>query len=156
MAMGFHRPRMARIKPEWIKVSTTMRLPLRRRHRRILWIGVALFCLLFQQVAMAAYVCVLPGTQRTMLTGTCAQMMATQGHGPAHAQNDPRCAEHCAPNQPTQSDARAPTVPPLVLPSVSPLALGTAAAMPEQAAIPDPVQQRPQPPPTLRFCTLLI
>lgn len=134
-----------------------MRMPLRRRHRRVLWIGVALFCLLFQQVAMATYVCTLPETQRTVaLTDTCAEMMANLAHGPTHTQKDPRCAEHCAPNQPSQSDARAPTVPPLVLPFLSPLALGTVAIVPERSALPDPVQQRPQPPPTLRFCTLLI
>ncbi|GLQ95511.1 hypothetical protein [Dyella acidisoli] len=134
-----------------------MRIPLRRRHRRILWIGVALFCLLFQQVAMAAYACSLPETQRTMaLTGTCADMAANQAHGLTHTQNDPRCAEHCAPHQTAQSDARVPTVPPLTLPFLSPLALGTVAIVPEQIALPDPVQQRPQPPPMLRFCTLLI
>jgi hypothetical protein len=130
------------------------------RRRRILWIGAVLFCLLFQQLAMAAYVCTgsaMPGG--TSMTGDCAAAMgggamakATQAqHSP-----DPRCTEHCADHATTAHDARLPAVPPLLLPSASPVLLGSIAHAPEQAALPDPALRRPEPPPMLRFCALLI
>ncbi|RUL70881.1 hypothetical protein [Dyella choica] len=132
-----------------------MRMRLRRRHRRVLWIGMALFCLLFQQVAMAGYVCNLETQRSAALTGTCAEMAANQ-HGYAHAHADPRCTEHCAPSQAAQSADHAPTVPPLILSALSLPSSGAMAIAPKQACLDDPLQHRLEPPPMLRFCTLLI
>lgn len=129
------------------------------RRRRILWIGIALFCLLFQQLAMAAYTCTAPNNMSgtTLMTGDCAGMAATGHVGKAlHQNTDPRCIEHCASHVPAQADLQAPTVPPLILPFASPLLLGTVAMAPDQAPLPDPTLQAPEAPPSLRFCTLLI
>ncbi|MFC4764671.1 hypothetical protein [Dyella koreensis] len=136
-----------------------MRKPLRltRRHRA-LWIGLVMFCLLFQQLAMAAYVCTLPvNPADVVMTGDCAAMGMTEANQPAaHQSQDPRCTEHCADHTVSSHDARLPMVPPLLLPAASPVMPGTIALAPERRALPDPTLQRPDPPPTLRFCSLLI
>ncbi|TPG05900.1 hypothetical protein EAH75_03115 [Rhodanobacter glycinis] len=130
------------------------------RRRRVLWTGIVLFCLLFQQLAMAAYVCTLPTASiDIVMTGDCAAMgMSSAMKTPAshHASTDPRCAEHCASNTASAHDARLPTVPPLPLAPASPMLLGTLTQAPDQVALPNTALHRPDPPPTLRFCSLLI
>jgi hypothetical protein len=130
------------------------------RRRRALWTGIVLFCLLFQQLAMAAYACTLPTVPTaTVMTGNCAAMgMSSKAKPPTshHVTTDPRCAEHCAGNTASAHDAHLPTVPPLLLASVSPSLLGTIAQAPDQVALPNTALHRPDPPPTLRFCSLLI
>lgn len=134
------------------------RLHISRRHR-VLWTGVVLFCLLFQQLAMAAYVCTLPTRPAdTVMTGDCAAMGTGSMEKASfqHQSPDARCAEHCAGNATSAHDVRLPAVPPLLLPMASPMLLGTIAHAPEQAPMPDAALLRPDPPPTLRFCSLLI
>lgn len=117
-----------------------------------------MFCLLFQQLAMAAYVCDLPNLPAaTVMTGPCADMaMASPPHdAPAHGA-DPRCAEHCADHSSTAPDARLPQLPPLLLPAAWPTLTATLADRPERTVLPDPSLLRPDPPPSLRFCSLLI
>lgn len=130
------------------------------RRRRVLWTGIVLFCLLFQQLAMAAYVCTLPtAPTNVVMTGDCAGMgMSSTAKTPAshHASTDPRCAQHCASTTVSAHDASLPTVPPLLLASASPTLLGTIAQAPHQVALPNTALHRPDPPPTLRFCSLLI
>lgn len=129
------------------------------RRRRVLWTGIVLFCLLFQQLAMAAYVCTLPTKPAdTMMTGDCATMgMTSSAKGSfQHQSMDARCAEHCAGNATSAHDVRLPAVPPLLLPLASPTLLGTIVHAPDQAVLPDIALHPPEPPPTLRFCTLLI
>lgn len=120
--------------------------------------GVAIFCLLFQQLAMAAYVCTLPA--EPVAAGVmehCAGMgMESDDQAPRHASPDPRCDEHCAGHASAAPDARVPVVPPLILPPASPAELGTVAHAPERASLPDATLLPPDPPPTLRFCSLLI
>lgn len=119
---------------------------------------MVMFCLLFQQLAMAAYVCTLSASPAaTLMTGDCAGIDMSSGHQASeHQRSDPRCAEHCADHATTTTDARLPAVPPLVLAPASPTLLGTIAEAPEQATLPDPTVRRAEPPPTLRFCSLLI
>ena len=130
------------------------------RRRRVLWTGVVLFCLLFQQLAMAAYVCTLPTVPtNVVMTGDCAAMDRSSKATPPTSHQlgaDPRCVEHCAGNAASVHDASLPTVPPLLLASISPTLLGTIAHAPDQVALPDTALHRPDPPPTLRFCSLLI
>jgi hypothetical protein len=129
------------------------------RRQRALWVGVVLFCLLFQQLAMAAYVCTLPSIPAGMtMTGDCAAMHreSMAKATPSHQGSDARCTEHCAGNATSSHDVRLPAVPPLLLPALSPVLLGTITHAPERAALPDPALLRPEPPPTLRFCSLLI
>lgn len=134
------------------------RLHISRRHR-VLWSAAVLFCLLFQQLAMAAYVCTLPARPAdTVMTGDCAAMgMGSAGKTTVpHQSPDARCAEHCAGNATSAHDVRLPAVPPLLLPMASPTLLGSIVHTPEQARLPDIALRRPEPPPTLRFCSLLI
>ncbi len=130
------------------------------RRRRVLWTGIVLFCLLFQQLAMAAYACTLPtAPTNIVMTGDCAGMaMSPTAPAPTshHMSTDPRCAQHCAGNTMSAHDASPPTVPPLLLVSASPAVLGTIVLAPEQVALPSTALHRPDPPPTLRFCSLLI
>lgn len=129
------------------------------RRRRVLWTAVVLFCLLFQQLAMAAYVCTLPTTPADIaMTGDCAAMGMTSKAKTSlpHQSTDARCTEHCAGNATSAHDVRLPTVPPLLLPLASPALLGTVVHAPDQAPLPDPALHRPDPPPALRFCSLLI
>jgi hypothetical protein len=129
--------------------------------RRILWIGTVLFCLLFQQLAMASYVCTLPTISAdTGLTGDCAAMgmasSAPHASKQVHPSSDPRCTEHCSNNVTSAPDARVPMVPPLLLPPAPPALLGTIAHAPELVTLPDLALRCLDPPPTLRFCSLLI
>jgi len=130
------------------------------RRRRVLWSGIVLFCLLFQQLAMAAYACTLPtAPTNVVMTGDCAGMdMGSTAKAPAshRVSTDPRCAQHCAGNTVSTHEASLPTVPPLLLASVSPTLLDTIAQASDQAALPNTALHRPDPPPTLRFCSLLI
>ncbi|WP_266157612.1 hypothetical protein [Dyella silvatica] len=131
------------------------------RRQRILWIATVLFCLLFQQLAMASYICPLPAAPaNTALTGDCAAMAAASKAPSAskqiHSSLDARCAEHCSNNTTSTPDARVPMVPPLLLPPVPPTLLGTIAHAPEHVTLPDLALRPPDLPPTLRFCTLLI
>lgn len=131
------------------------------RRRRILWIGTVLFCLLFQQLAMASYVCTLPTVLAdTALTNDCAAMgMASKAPSASkhvHSSSDPRCTEHCSSHVTSTPDARVPMVPPLLLPPASPVLVGTIAQTPTRVTLPELALRRADPPPMLRFCTLLI
>jgi hypothetical protein len=138
--------------------SMRKRFHLSRRHR-IRWIAAMLICFLFQQVAMAAYVCTLPATStQAVAVSDCAAMgmTSTSIDKAGHHAADPRCAEHCANHASSASDARVPTVPPLLAPAVSILALADAGPNCRAIAVPDRTHLRPEPPPSLRFCSLLI
>jgi len=128
---------------------------LSRRHR-VLWIVATLFCLLFQQQVMAAYVCSATQGAGMPMTGDCVHMMQGHTSKTSHQSADPRCAEHCASHASAQADARIPAVPPLLLSPAPPLLLGSVALPPEQRPLPDPLLQPPEAPPSLRFCSLLI
>jgi hypothetical protein len=128
------------------------------RRRRLLLAVTVLFCLLFQQVVMAAYVCTLPVTSAMGVgrMADCAEMgMGAKTH--AGDPTDPRCTEHCANHVPTTANTQAPTVPPLLLPSELAAVTHAWLQSPAQHAhLPNPEFYPPDPPPTLRFCTLLI
>ena len=131
------------------------------RRRRILWIGTVLFCLLFQQLAMASYVCTLPTVLAgTALTNDCAAMGMAVKTSPAakhvHSNADPRCTEHCSSNVTSTTDARVPMVPLLPLPPAAPVLVGTIALAPARVTLPELALRRSDPPPMLRFCALLI
>ena len=129
-----------------------MAMFLRSRHRfRIAF--TVIVCLLFQQVAMAAYAC--PSEQSLSKVTTMAQHCA--GTGMDQAQVNPAlCEKHCTPDRTLLADHVAPVVPALALPPIlfapmlsqsgSDVAL-LAAQVPVAAS---------DPPPRLRFCSLLI
>lgn len=122
-----------------------------RRHRR--WIALfALIGLLFQQFAMAAYLCpqeiAVATAQATAETPPC--------HTPDTA-DQARCHEHCHPTTPSSDHAPALTVPPALLPattwsrdSMRPVLTGD--TTPEYAR-----RARGQPPPlSIQHCTFQI
>ena len=123
---------------------------LRGRHRFRIALAVVV-CLLFQQVAMAAYACPLDRmpADTVAMTRQCASM------GMEHVKQSPAlCAKHCAPDLSVFADHAAFAVPPLALPPatfellVQPAAHGTMVA--------DVAVDRSDPPPRLRYCSLLI
>ena len=121
-----------------------------RNRRRI---ALATFgCLLFQQVAMAAYACTLTQmpAEPVVMAEDCA------GMGMEQARDAPAlCAKHCSPDQTVLADHVAPSVPALALPPpVFYLALnGSASHLAQVADVP---VDRSDPPPRLRYCSLLI
>lgn len=109
-----------------------------------------LFALLFQQAALAAYLCPLeqaPAAAHASMPD-CEQMPP--------AAKTPLCAKHCNPDTTTTPDVRVAQVPPLLLPPMRfdlPELLLVARASRACASVP---LVRSDPPPTLRFCSLLI
>lgn len=121
-----------------------------RQRLRIAFVVIA--CLLFQQVALAAYSCTLaqPPPNPLAMSGHCAQMgMVQQSSTPA------LCEQHCAPDRSVACDRLLPSVPALAMPAVlfAPVALQTASPM--QLAGDVPVDGSDSPP-RLRYCSLLI
>lgn len=122
----------------------------RARHRIRLGLLVV-GCLLFQHVAVAAYACELaampPAPPAT--TGHCADMdMARAPASPA------LCEKHCAPDLSLLTDATAPGVPALALPPAFELILDVPVLQVGQHE--DVRISRSDPPPRLRYCSLLI
>jgi len=121
-----------------------------RQHLRTAF--AVIFCLLFQQVALAAYACPLEQMPPEMaaMAEHCAEMGMQQAHD-----NPALCTKHCAPDQSTAADHVKLSVPALML---SPLAFAPVLVTPVthvtvQADVPI---ARSDPPPRLRYCSLLI
>lgn len=123
---------------------------LRGRHRfRIALVVIA--CLLFQQVAMAAYACTMlrmPAEPVTM-AANCEEM-DTQAQ-----ESQTLCEKHCAPDLTVLTHQPAPNVPALALP---PVVFEFALAQPVShvALVANVPVDRSDPPPRLRYCSLLI
>jgi hypothetical protein len=120
-----------------------------RRHRTLL-VALLIASLLFQQVAVAAFACArapLPAPAMPPGMAHCAQMAAP-------VQAPALCEKHCTPDQTVLSATAALGVPALALPPVFALVLDAPAA---QAArqVEVPIA-RSDPPPRLRYCSLLI
>lgn len=126
-----------------------MRLRVRHRLRLAL---VVIVCLLFQQLALAAYACPLERMPSEMaaMAEHCAEM------GMQQAEDNPAlCTKHCAPDLSTPADQAKLSVPALALP---PLEFAPALVTPaiHVAMQADAPIARSDPPPRLRFCSLLI
>jgi len=123
----------------------------RRRHRLRIALTVIL-CLLFQQIAVAAYACTIPDMppDAVAMTGDCSSMdMEVVQEAPA------LCAKHCSPDHAVTADLAAPHVPPLALPSLffAPVLASPRAQI--AVAAHGPIDHF-GPPPRLRYCSLLI
>jgi hypothetical protein len=123
----------------------------RLRNRRFVTRGafIILFTLLFQQVALAAYPCSLEQAPAATL------MAMADCHEMPPAATTLLCAKHCNPDATTTPDVRVAQVPPLLLPPMRfdlPELLVAKASL-TCASVP---VVRSDPPPTLRFCSLLI
>ncbi|TLY49877.1 MAG: hypothetical protein E6K53_12310 [Gammaproteobacteria bacterium] len=89
-------------------------MPFRRRHRR--WIAlIALLGLLFQQLAMAVYVCPIESDGRASVAGTPAMAPC----GSPDISNKIQCEQHCHPLAQTSDHATPPTVPAALLPATT-------------------------------------
>lgn len=125
-------------------------MPRRARHRLQMMILV-IACLLFQQVAVAAYLC--PVEQRAAVPAVvepCADMaMDVATDAPA------LCAKHCDPDHYLATDAGKLTVPSLAEPppEFAPALAHAASRLAVRADVP---VARSDPPVRLRFCSLLI
>jgi hypothetical protein len=126
----------------------------RRTRQRFHIILVVIYCLLFQQMALAAYACsteqVPVQAQAQAMGGHCAEMVMQQ------TQDNPAlCAKHCAPDQATAADQVKLSVPALLLPPqfFAPVLMTPVAHVAVQADAP---AEQSQPPPRLRYCSLLI
>ena len=122
----------------------------RDRHRYRIALAVVL-CLLFQQVAMAAYACTLTRmpAEPVAIAEDCAGMRMEQ------VQDAPAlCAKHCAPDLTVLADHATPSVPALALPPAFGLVL--AQSVSHVALTADVPIDRSDPPPRLRYCSLLI
>lgn len=87
----------------------------RRRHRR--WIAlIALLGLLFQQLALAAYVC--PIDQGELAAAASERSTVPPCHSPDSGDRA-RCHQHCHPLTPSFDQAPALTVPPALLPATT-------------------------------------
>jgi hypothetical protein len=114
---------------------------------------VLMICLLYQQVAVAAFACArLPEAQPAMPPGMehCAQM----DMAPTQAQSSLLCEKHCAPDLSVTSDTPIPSVPAMALPPAFSLVLNP--PVPHVATQLEVPISRSDPPPRLRYCSLLI
>lgn len=121
------------------------------RHRLRIALA-ALFCLLAQQTALAAYLCPVERmpAQVSAMGGGCADMGMSQTKTAAAL-----CDKHCHPDHPLAPDDATLSVPPLALP---PAAFGLV-FVPATRHVAGPAQipiMRSDPPPRLRYCSLLI
>ena len=109
-------------------------------------------CLLFQQVAVAAHAC----ERARMPAATAATMTHCPGMGmaPATPESPTLCEKHCAPDQSPVSDATTLGVPALALPPA--FAIVSTAPAVQVAQHQEVPISRSDPPPRLRYCSLLI
>lgn len=128
-------------------------IPMFRRTRHRIRLGLLVVgCLLFQQIAVAAYACELAATPPAppATTGHCAEM----GMAPAAPATPALCEKHCVPDLTLLSDASIQGVPALALAPAFALVLDAPAL---QDGPHDDVRiSRSDPPPRLRYCSLLI
>jgi hypothetical protein len=109
-------------------------------------------CLLFQQVAVAAHACELarmPAAPAPAMAH-CSEM----GMAPAAPDAPVLCGKHCAPDQSPVSDATTLGVPASALPPA--LAIVSTAPAVQVTQHQDVPISRSDPPPRLRYCSLLI
>ncbi|ODT90377.1 MAG: hypothetical protein ABS82_16600 [Rhodanobacter sp. SCN 67-45] len=129
----------------------------RTTRRRLIWLVTLL--MLWQQMALAAYVC--PTVPEA--TAAAALMIPMPGMDGGCAQNpdtptSPLCQKHCAPDHATQAEAPTVAVPLSVLPAMPSMLMTPAVvALPSNRALRRAGHLRaPPPPPILLFCSLLI
>ena len=115
---------------------------------------IALLGLLFQQLAMAAYVC--PIDQGELAVADAEQSTMPPCHSP-ESSDRARCQQHCHPLTPSFDQAPALTVPPALLPTTTWLATP---AQPtdwaERYAASDLIARATAPPLNIQHCTFQI
>jgi hypothetical protein len=127
----------------------TLFCALRKRRRRLRLAWLTLLALLFQQVALASYVCPNAETPtQTVSMAGCEGMEMPDPDAPA------LCHQHCVRDHVTSPDLKAPQLPMLALP---PLHFAMVLLPPVEALhYQDVPTCRSDPPPAQRFCSLQI
>jgi hypothetical protein len=123
----------------------------RSRHRFVVTL-IVIGSLLFQQVAVAAYAC---GPAARSQAPTRAHHCEHAQKAPASKASSPLCEKHCAPDLTVLTDTATMGVPALALPPVVFALVVHEPAAPSSFADRVPLT-RSDPPPRLRYCTLLI
>jgi hypothetical protein len=128
-----------------------LRMQIRARHRLLVAL-IVIGSLVFQQVAVAAYACDPAARGQTPAPASHCEH-AAKAAGPSAS--SPLCEKHCTPDQSVLTDTAALGVPALALPPMlftlvvhepaAPLAQGDTVPL-----------TRSDPPPRLRYCSLLI
>lgn len=125
-------------------------MQLRPRHRFRIAL-VVLLSLLFQQAAMAAYACDMEqaASSQPPMAAHCAGMDQSQP-----PDNPALCTKHCTPDQSTLAEHLVLTVPAILVPATrfAPMLV----PVEENVAWSEVVVVRSDPPPRLRYCSLLI
>lgn len=131
---------------------------LRRSTRhRLVWLVTLL--LMWQQVALAAYVCQAVPQAGGQVTSVHAVAATDDGCADmGNPSTSPLCQQHCVPEHATQVDARQPSVPLSGLPALAPVSVAVAGiAIPRGWDLADYDLRRTSPPASrLLFCSLLI
>ncbi|HEY8587014.1 MAG TPA: hypothetical protein VIL60_09850 [Rhodanobacter sp.] len=127
--------------------------------RRLVWLVTAM--LLWQQVAVAAYACVVPVSTPAVATPVQTSSMMAMGDDCEHMKAvsaDPLCSKHCQPDHATQVEARVTSVPLSALAALPPAPLSVATMLPPSNRALARLDRLIAPPPTPRllFCSLLI
>lgn len=134
------------------------RYPRLTRSTRLRIALLAIAALLFQQTALAAYVCALPDVPagNVAMAEHCDSMAMPETR--AQMPSAPFCMPHCAHNQIPVPSVSSPQVPPLVLPALLPAGLQLAVALPPASSryARDSLQRTRGVAPELRFDVLLI
>ncbi len=124
----------------------------RLARQRLITTLVLIASLLFQQVAVAAYVCTMPKMQfdLAVMADDCAAMESPPAQPP-----DAVCQKHCSPDA---SSASTPVIPPVPALALPPLLNAFALAPSSHSCVyaSSDVFARSHPPPRLRYCRLLI
>jgi len=126
-------------------------MPFRPRHRR--WIAlIALLGLLFQQVAMAAYICPLNFSESQVVAE-----MNMPGCEQAVTTDKALCQSHCHPQAASSDHGVEPTVPAAILPPTTWVRAAAWQPLSFNADIACEVTARAAAPPrTIRFCSFQI
>ncbi len=128
--------------------------------RRLIWLMTLL--MVWQQVALAAYVCPMvperAGGMTTMASTDPIAGMDADCPDIHRAVSAPLCQKHCVPDHATQVDARAPSVPLNALAPLSPMLMSVAllARQSDRTLAWRNHQRTPPPTPRVLFCSLLI
>jgi len=125
---------------------------IRRRHRRLIAL-IALFGLLFQQIAMAAYACPLDGPDRVAVEAASSQ--SSPCHSPSSLDRA-RCHEHCHPLAQSADHAQPPSVPAAIVPATTWLREPLAQFVPCDFAAYEIEARATAPPLTIQHCTFQV
>jgi hypothetical protein len=138
-----------------VEVASSLKMPFRRQRLRRRIALLALLGLLFQQVAMATYICPIEIPATAMAAATAADMPNCPL---ADTKDQARCAQHCHPIlTPSAADSAAATVPLALLPVTTWLrGFEAMHVRGVESSLRGIDARSPAPPLTIQYCTFQI